>query len=176
MTREFVEQILKTYFTKVREPKIEELTVPETLANAKWNCFVTLYLNGEVHGSAGNIKETKTSLAEELLENTMHALTKDKRFTPLTREQAEKLQFRVDVIQTTMIQHKELRELDPTKSGVLAIKRDYEKLAVILPNISPKLVAGDDFTPVLLKKLSEKKLSDKEFIFYKVASEVETNY
>ena len=30
-----------------------------------------------------------------------------------------------------------LKKLDPVKNGVIAIRRDYEKLAVILPNISP---------------------------------------
>jgi hypothetical protein len=42
--------------------------------------------------------------------------------------------------------------------------------------MSPKLLTGDDFTPVMLAKLEEKKLDDKNYILYEIKTEVETNY
>ncbi|MDA9129088.1 AMMECR1 domain-containing protein [Candidatus Gracilibacteria bacterium] len=176
--KEIVAQTLDIYFKKLREPKIEELTsVESSLTSEKGCCFVTLYLNGEVHGSAGNIKEISKSLAEELIANTMQALTGDKRFTPLTLEQSEKLQFRVDhIVDRKMITLKDLKKLDPLTSGVIVIKRDYEKLAVVLPNMSPKIMTGDDFVGVLLKKLKEKKFKESDYIIYSIITKAETNF
>lgn len=175
--KEFVSEILKIYFEKMREPQMSELTIPESIKEKKWSCFVTLFIAGEVRGSAGNIKEIYGSLAEELLANTMQALTKDKRFPPLTLEESEKIQFRIDLIsERKIISEAEMIALDPVKNGVIAIKRDYEKLAVILPNMSPKLLTWHDFAPVLLEKLSQSKFSEKDYILYGIETTQETNY
>ena len=176
--KELVAQILNIYFKNLREPKLEELDIWDSKLSDEAGCiFVTLYLNGEVHGSAWNIKEISPNLASELIENTMQALTWDKRFPPLTLEQSEKLQFRIDhITDRKMINWEEMKKLDPTSSGVIAIKRDYEKLVTILPNMSPKIMTGDDFIPVLLKKLWETKFVEADYILYKITTQVETNY
>lgn len=176
--KELVAQILELYFTKMREPRIEEIKIKDlSLQQKKWCCFVTFYLNGEVHGSAGNVKEIHNSLAEEIISNTMQALTGDKRFTPLTLEQAEKIQYRVDSIsERKIVSLSDVKSLDPVKMWIIAIKRDYNKLAVILPNMSPKLLTGDDFIPVLEAKLEETKLDDKKYILYLIQTEVETTF
>jgi len=175
--KEFVSEILSTYFSKLREPKLEELTVPEDVKNKKGSCFVTFYLKWEVRWSAGNIKEIHDNLASELLDNTMQALTGDKRFAPLTLEESENIGIRTDFIsERKIISEAELKKLDPVKYWVIAIQRNYEKLAVILPNMSPKLLTGSDFIPVLLQKLEEKKFSEKDYILYSIETQVETNY
>lgn len=176
--KELVAQILDIYFKKMREPRLEELeNIDTSLTTQKWCCFVTLYLNGEVHGSAWNIKEISSSLAGELIANTMQALTGDKRFSPLTLAESEKLQFRVDhIIDRKMMSLAEMKKLDPVTSGVIVIKRDYEKLATVLPNMSPKVMTWDDFVWVLLKKLWEKKFKESDYIIYEITTKVETNY
>jgi AMMECR1 domain-containing protein len=176
--KELVAQILEFYFTKMREPKLTELKLESTgVTQEKGCCFVSFYINGEVHGSAWNVKEIHSTLTEELISNTIQALTGDKRFPPLTLEQTEKIQYRIDRIsERKIVSQKDLSSLDPVKSGIIAIKRDYDKLGVILPNMSAKLLTGDDFTPVMLAKLDEKKLDDKNYILYEIKTEVETNY
>jgi len=175
--KNLTEQILKFYFEKMREPKLEELNIAQESLKEKWCCFVTLYLNGEVRGSAGNIKEIHASIAEELISNTMQALTWDKRFSPLTREESEKIGFRVDRIENReMISLKNISQIDPVQNWVIAIQRSYDKLAVILPNMSPKLMTWDDFIPVLQNKLETKKISDKDSILYKITTLSETSF
>lgn len=175
--KEIVSQILMQYFSKMREPKLEELQINEKYTSMTWCCFVTLYINGEVRWSAGNIKEIQSNLAQELVSNTMQSLTSDKRFTPLTLAESEKIQFRVDFIShRDMIAMKDISVCDPTKNWIIAIRRDYEKLAVILPNMSPKLMTWDDLLPVLWNKLWDQKIEDKNYIFYKIETEVETNF
>jgi AMMECR1 domain-containing protein len=138
---------------------------------------VTFYLNGEVRGSAGNIKEIHDSLAKELISNTMQALTGDKRFTPLTLVEGEKIQFRIDkVSDKKMIHLADIKNIDPVKNGIIAIHRDYGKLAVVLPNMSPKLLTGEDLIPVLQNKLEEKDISDTNHIFYNIETITESNY
>jgi len=154
-------QILKFYFEKMREPKLEELTIEDDSLKEKWCCFVTLYLNGEVRWSAWNIKEIHSTIAEELISNTMQALTWDKRFSPLTREESEKIGFRVDKIENReMISLKDITGIDPVQNWVISIQRSYDKLAVVLPNMSPKLMTWDDFIPVLQNKLETKTIDD----------------
>lgn len=176
--KKIVAGVLDIYFKKMREPKIEELTIESpTLTSEKWCCFVTLYLNGEVRWSAGNIKEIHDSLAKELISNTMQALTGDKRFSPLTLNEAEKIQFRIDKIShRTMINFINIKDIDPVKNGIIAIHREYNKLAVILPNMSPKILTGDDFIPILESKLEEKNINDKSHIFYSIETTTESNY
>jgi len=175
--KDLVSQILTSYFKKMREPNLSELELSSELLEKKWSCFITLYSSWEVRWSAGNIKEIEKNLASELLKNTIAALTGDKRFAPLTLEEAEKLQFRIDYIsERKIISEAELKKLDPVKDWVIAIKRDYEKLACILPNMSAKLMTWSDFIPVLLEKLEEKKFSEKNYILYAISTEVETNY
>lgn len=176
--KEIVEKTLKIYREKMREPKADEVISEDTsLEDQKWNCFVTIYVDGEVRGSSGNIKEIETSLKDELIQNTVWALKNDKRFSPLKRDELEKLQFRVDLITNReIVDIKTLKTLDPVKKWVIAIKRDYEKLAVILPNMSAKLLTGADFIAVLQNKLSEKKVDDTGYILYSIETQVETNY
>ncbi len=175
--KDLVSQILEHYFKKMHEPKLEDLNIKTAFLKEKWCCFVTLYLNWEVHGSAWNIKEVHPSLAEELISNTIQALTWDKRFSPLTLDEAEKVQYRIDKIDNRkMITIKDLQALDPVKNGVIAIHRNYEKLAVILPNISPKLLTGQDSIKALSKKLKTKTLNDAQYILYQISTLVETNY
>jgi AMMECR1 domain-containing protein len=107
----------------------------------------------------------------------MQALTGDKRFTPLTLTQAEKIQFRIDKISDrNMINFAEIKDIDPTKNGIIAIHRAYNKLGTVLPNMSAKIMTGDDFIPVLENKLEDKNINDKNYIFYSMQTQVETNY
>ena len=176
--KEIVEQVLKEYFLKMREPKLEELQLWDTpLLQTAGCCFVTLYKNGEVRWSAGNVKEIHPNLALECIANTMQALTGDKRFSPLTLEEAESIQIRTDTITARdMIHSSDIESIDPVKCGMIAIHRDYEKLAVVLPNMSPKLMTGNDFIPVLKNKLNDASIDDKNYILYKIETNTESNY
>jgi len=171
-------QTLEHYFTKFVAPKSGELILEDTsLQDTKGNVFVTLYKNGEVRWSAGNIKEVEESLVEEIIANTMHAATQDKRFEKIASEEKGEIKIRLDLIKNRkIIDEVTLRRLDPVKHWVIAIKRDYEKLAVILPNMSPNLITGSDFLEVLGRKLEWEKVTDTDFIIYQIETEVETNY
>ncbi|MBF0913614.1 AMMECR1 domain-containing protein [Candidatus Gracilibacteria bacterium] len=167
------------YFAKTgKKISIIDLKIDDkTMINEKINCFVTVYLKGEVRGSAGNIKELKDNAIEEIIENTFAAISKDARFQPVSPAEANELKIRIDKISDrTLLKDKSIKTLDPTKVGVIAIKNSYEKMACILPNINPKLLSGEDFINVLKEKLQEPKFNENEYIIYEIKTEVFTSY
>jgi hypothetical protein len=87
------------------------------------------------------------------------------------------IKIRVDKISSReILTNKEIKDIDPTISGIITIKKNYSKIACILPNINPKLFAGEDFVPVLEEKLKENKFVSDDYIIYEIKTEVETNY
>jgi tRNA(Ile)-lysidine synthase TilS/MesJ len=69
----------------------------------------------------------------------------------------------------------EFYEINPIKFWVIAIKKDYEKLAIILPNIDPKLVSSKDLEEVLSAKLKEE-FNIKNYITYKIETDVFSDF
>ncbi len=181
-----VQQTLDFYLSKMSVPDITEITLAnEELASTKWSCFVTLFLKWEVRWSAGNIKDVLGSIAEELIANTIQAISKDSRFSPLTIWEKNDIKLRVDfiknrkVVSRTPEQAKDwietLARIDPIKNWVIVIKKDYSKTATILPNIDPKVVSGNDYQDILSAKLEEQFEEDK-YIIYEIETIVERDY
>ena len=173
-----VQQVINHFVTTWKKINIIDLKIEDkTLMSEKMCCFVTVFLNWEVRWSAWNIKELKDNAIEELIENTIAAISKDERFSPLTEKEANGLKIRIDKItERNLLKTKFLKDVDPTKSGIIAIKNDYEKMACILPDINPKLILGEDFVNVLKEKLQDKDFSEKNYILYEIKTEIITNF
>ena len=65
--------------------------------------------------------------------------------------------------------------MDPVKSWVLAMSKDYTWIWFILPNISSKLLTWEDFIPILEAKMN-KPFSEKDCYLYEIKTDVFTNY
>jgi AMMECR1 domain-containing protein len=114
-------------------------------------------------------------LVNELIKNTIYALW-DKRFPDLTLEDLGKIKIRIDIITNRiLLNDRKISDLNPVKSWILVIKKDYNKLAVILPNISHTLTSGKDFENVLSRKLEEE-FKTENYIIYEIQTEILTNY
>ena len=183
---DIVKQTMEFYFQKMRIPKIEELNIKrKELTLTKWNCFVTLFINWEVRWASWNVSEIKNSIAEELIENTVNALIWDSRFEKVNIWELKKIKIRVDLITNRKIlartdeQAKKweqtISRIDPVKKWIFVIKKDYEKLAIILPNIDPKLITGKDYQWILSAKLWEI-FDENKYIIYEIDTKVETDY
>jgi len=181
-----VTQTIDFYFNKLREPKTQELEIKNTsLLNTRWSCFVTIFLNWEVRWAAGNIKEIKDSLAEEIIANTIEAITNDKRFSKLTKAEAKNIKIRVDIITKRKVlarvdeeakkQVETISKIDPIKNWIIVIKKDYSKASVILPNIDPKIIKWTDYKAIISAKLNESFDEDK-YIIYELETKQENNY
>lgn len=174
---EIVKQIMDYYLKNKKEPSINDLNiVDKNLLSDKWCIFVTLYKNWEIRWSAWNIKEIEIYIINELIKATIDAIS-DSRFIPLTLEELNDIKIRIDILwDRKMLELWKIWELDPIKSWIIAIKKDYEKLAIILPNINHILMSGDDFIPVLKFKLQDDDFEEKNYILYEINSKVLTSY
>lgn len=170
----------------MRVPKTNELQINRSeLLTTKWSCFVTIFLNWEVRWWAWNIKEIKSSIAEELIENTIEAITVDKRFEKLTIWESKNIKTRIDLITNRKVLARTdeeakkwvntLSKIDPVKNWVIVIKKDYTKTATILPNIDPKLITGKDYMWILSAKLWET-FDENNYIIYQIETKVENDY
>ena len=175
--KEIVQKILEIYFSKMREPSLEELDISAHPLLEETGCvFVTLYSKWEIIGSWWNVKEIETNIVWELIKSTISAI-EDNRFPKIDYENSKTLQFRIDKIsERNMISLWDIESIDPTNSGLVAIQRDYRNLGVILPNMSAKIMTGSDMIPVMQNKLSSKKIDDKNCIFYNIQTKSETNF
>jgi AMMECR1 domain-containing protein len=100
----------------------------------------------------------------------------DSRFEKLNLDDLWNIQVRVDEILTReVLDDGKLFLKDPLKTWVIAIKKDREKMAVILPNISPLMLNGQDFESVLSKKLWEK-FEDKNYDIFSITTKQETSF
>jgi len=173
---DIAKQTVEFYFKNFRAPKIEEIEIKEnSLLEKTGSIFVTLYISWVIKWSSGNIKEIESSLAGEIIENTISAL-EDSRFEKINISEKDSIKIRVDEINSRWkpLNDWEIKNIDPLKYWVLVIKTDYEKSATILPNISGSLMTWEDFIPVLGKKLSED-FDDKNYLVYKIETNIETN-
>ena len=173
-----VQQTIDFYLKNFKTPKLEELEITDnSLKEGVWSVFVTLYKSWEIRWAAWNIKEIKHTLAEELIENTVSAISLDKRFKPVKLDEVKDLKIRIDKIESRKIlQDKEVLQIDPTTTWVLAITKDYSKMWAILPNINPILLSGEDLIPVLKAKFWVKEFNEKDYILYKIETKVFDNF
>lgn len=172
------QQTIDFYLKNFKTPKIEELNISdEKLINTNWSLFVTIYKSWEIRWASWNIKEIKESIAEEIIENTITAISKDSRFKPVKLDEAKDLKIRIDYIKNrAILQDNEILQIDPVKQGVLAIKKDYDSMAMILPNINPSLLTWEDLIPILKEKFKTSKFEEKDYIMYKIDTEVFDNF
>ena len=175
---EIAKQTIDFYLKNFKTPSIDELDIKDiSLTQTNGSLFVTIYKAWEIRGSAWNIKEIKNTLAEEIIENTIHAISKDSRFKPVKLNEAKDLKIRIDLIKSrNILQDKEILQIDPIKQWVLAIKKDYSKMAVILPNINPSLLTWEDLLPILEAKFNVKWFKEEEYILYKIETQVYDNF
>lgn len=172
-----VQQTIDFYLKNFKTPLVSELDVEDSTLLENGSVFVTLYKNWEIRWAAWNIKEIKDTLREELIENTITAISKDPRFKPLKLDEAKDLKIRVDkIISRQILQDKWILQVDPTKSWVLAIKKDYSAMAALLPNINPMLLTGEDMIPVFKEKFKVKDFIEKDYILYEIQTEVFDNF
>ncbi len=122
---------LEEYVSSGRKIQVEK-DLPEELFTSRAGCFVSLKIEGRLRGCIGTTAPTKTSLAEEIIENAINAAVHDPRFDPVEVEELEYLEYSVDVLgPTTEITSPE--ELDVEKYGVI-VSKGYKR-GLLLPNL-----------------------------------------
>lgn len=105
--------------------------VTEEMKNTKRGVFVSLKKEGQLRGCIGTIFPVTESIAEEIIRNAVEAGTQDPRFSPVTEDELEEIDFSVDVLTEAKKASKE--ELDPKEYGVIVRWRG--RTGLLLPDL-----------------------------------------
>ncbi len=168
---DIVKQTLEYIIQNQTPPLKNNLIIQnEKLLETKWSVFVTFYKNGNIIASAGNIMEIASDLVNETIASTTEAL---KQITNIS--DANTYQIRVDTLSArSVLTDKKISDLNPMTTGAFAIKKDYSKLAVILPNISANITSGNDLQKALELKIWEN--INEDFIVYEFTTQTFTSF
>ena len=173
--------LIETYLSEKKILSIPELGLAKSeYLDTKHLSFVTLYKDGKVIASSGRVHIKKENTILELIENTLFCL-KDPRFIAAIKDPAElkRVNFRVDIItnaQRKVI--KDLSEVDIKTDGLILISQTFNKLGVILPNISNVAGTAEDLYSLVCKKaeIDPKNLKEEDYILYKIQSTVFSDF
>ena len=80
--------------------------------------FVSIYKHGELRGCIGTFEPAEKNVAEEVITNAISSATRDPRFFPVTPEELQGLDYRVDIL-TTPESIGSGDHLDPKKCGII---------------------------------------------------------
>ena len=96
--------------------------------------FVSIHKHGMLRGCIGTIEPTQPNVALEVIQNAISAATRDPRFPPITPDELDDLDIKVDVLSEPE-PVKSLEELDPKRYGVIVKSaRDWRR-GLLLPDL-----------------------------------------
>ena len=114
------------------ESPLYGLQLPEEMTAQRAGVFVSLHKEGQLRGCIGTISATRSSIAEEILENAVSACRKDPRFSPVRTEALPFLIYSVDVLGDAE-KISSMKELDVKRYGVI-VSSGYRR-GLLLPDL-----------------------------------------
>ena len=120
-------------FVKTHQP-LSELPegLPKDMLNRRAGTFVSLHKNGQLRGCIGTIAPTRGSIASEIVQNAVSACSRDPRFSPVTVEELNELEYSVDVLGEAERVFS-LNDLDVKRYGVIVESKGRRGL--LLPDL-----------------------------------------
>jgi len=110
--------------------------MPENLAEDMYikqsGVFVSIKREGMLRGCIGTMIPTKSSIAEEIIDNAIEAATNDDRFSEIGEVEFDDLEINVDIL-SALQKIKSVDELDINRYGIV-VSND-SKTGLLLPNI-----------------------------------------
>ena len=116
----------------------ERIEPPDELAvelRRRAGAFVTIRRQGMLRGCIGTTQPVCSTVAEEVIQNAISAATRDHRFRPVTTDELESLDVKVDVL-SEMELVEGPGQLDPKRYGLLVQSEiDPRKRGLLLPDL-----------------------------------------
>ena len=128
LAREVIEHSVNSKGGYLRSPK----HIAPEMTEQKAGVFVSLKIRGALRGCIGTIGPMYDNVAEEIRHNAISACSRDPRFTPVTPEELEELEYSVDIL-GPMEPISSPAQLDVKRYGVLVTKGSRSGL--LLPNL-----------------------------------------
>ena len=107
--------------------------LPQQLLTSRAGVFVSIKKDGNLRGCIGTTSPTESSLATEIIQNSVSACSRDTRFEPVEKEELPNLVYSVDVLfPPELIKNKS--QLDVNRYGVIV--RSGRRSGLLLPALS----------------------------------------
>ena len=116
----YVRLARRTIETYVRTGEILPVPegLPDDLYRVRAGAFVSVKKEGQLRGCIGTIQAVQTCLAKEIIQNVVSACCRDPRFSPVRKEELDRLVISVDVLgEAVKIDSPE--QLDVKRYGVI---------------------------------------------------------
>src|SRR5690554_4595333 len=94
---ELAKQALETYI-KSRQIILPASDLPDEMMKQKAGVFVIIKKAGQLRGCIGTMLPTRESIAQEIIQNSISAGTRDPRFYPISQAELNDLVYAVDVL------------------------------------------------------------------------------
>lgn len=140
MTEKDREREKKSFYTQIARLALEsavkgeaDIKIPPGLPpefQEPGAVFVTLKKKGALRGCIGTIYPAQKNLLEEIMANALSAGLRDPRFSPVTAEELDELDYSVDVL-TEPEKVEDISNLDPQVYGIIV--RSGARTGLLLP-------------------------------------------
>lgn len=95
--------------------------------------FVTIHKEGELRGCIGTYLSTKENVAEETISNAIAACSRDDRFSHISSDELESLNYEVSILSEPEL-IKDIQKHNPKKYGIIARCSDG-RCGLLLPDL-----------------------------------------
>ena len=119
-------------FVKTHKPAELPQNLPEEMMSRRAGAFVSLHKDGNLRGCIGTIAPTTDSIAEEILQNAISACSRDPRFSPVTVDEIDDIEYSVDILGEAERVFS-LDDLDVRKYGVIV--ENNGRRGLLLPDL-----------------------------------------
>ena len=119
-------------FVKIHKPAPLPDNLPAELLNRRAGAFVSLHKDGNLRGCIGTMIATQKNLAEEILQNAISACSKDPRFSPVTIDELDDIEYSVDVLSEPERVF-DIKDLDVKRYGVIV--ENGGRRGLLLPDL-----------------------------------------
>ena len=119
-------------FVKTHRPATLPDNLPAEITNRRAGAFVSLHKDGNLRGCIGTIMATQENLAEEILQNAISACSKDPRFSPVTIDELDDIEYSVDVLSEPE-RIFDIKDLDVKRYGVIV--ENGARRGLLLPDL-----------------------------------------
>ena len=119
-------------FVKTHRRAEMPANLPEEMLNRRAGAFVSLHKDGNLRGCIGTIAPTADNIAQEIIQNAISACSRDPRFTPVTVDELDDIEYSVDILGEPERVFS-LEDLDVKKYGVIV--ENGGRQGLLLPDL-----------------------------------------
>lgn len=106
--------------------------LPEEMLTRRAGAFVSLHKDGDLRGCIGTIAPTADNIAQEIIQNAISACARDPRFSPVTVDELDDIEYSVDILGEPE-RIFSLDDLDVKKYGVIV--ENGGRRGLLLPDL-----------------------------------------